>query len=160
MTSARQDVSMTVNGKSREISCDGATTLLTTLRDTLALTGAKRGCNQGVCGACTVLIDGRPARACLTLAADLDGSEVTTIEGLAPRGELTRIQASLLRQNAVQCGFCTSGIVMTAHDFLQRNPSTDPDAVRTALSGNICRCSGYRSIVDAVIDAAMGGEAE
>lgn len=156
MTGVSQDVSMTVNGAERRLSCDLSTTLLTALRETFALTGAKRGCNQGVCGACTVLVDGRPARACLTLAADLDGAEVTTVEGLAPRGKLTKVQESLLRQNAVQCGFCTSGVVMVAHDFLQRNPSTDPDAVRTALSGNICRCSGYRSIVDAVIDAASG----
>lgn len=98
-------------------------------------------------------------RSCLTLAANLDGAEVTTVEGLAPRGELTRVQESLLKQNAVQCGFCTSGMVMVAHDFLQRNPDPDVGEVRDALSGNLCRCSGYRALVDAVIDAATGGAA-
>lgn len=120
MTTKTQKASatVTVNGTERTIACDGTTTLLTVLRDDLALTGAKRGCNQGVCGACTVLIDGRPMRSCLSLAANLDGAEVTTIEGLAPRGELTRVQESLLKRNAVQCGFCTSGMVMVAQDFL------------------------------------------
>lgn len=159
MTASEMPISLTVNGQERRVECGLGTTLLSALRDGLDLTGAKRGCNQGVCGACTVLVDGRPVRSCLTLAADLDGAEVVTVEGLAPRGELSRIQQSLMKRNAVQCGFCTSGIVMTAHDFLERNPGTDPDAIRVALSGNICRCSGYRAIVDAVIDAATG-EAE
>lgn len=159
MTTKTQNVTVTVNGAARTLACAGTTTLLTALRDDLLLTGAKRGCNQGVCGACTVLIDGRPMRSCLTLAANLDGAEVTTVEGLAPRGELTRVQESLLKQNAVQCGFCTSGMVMVAHDFLQRNPDPDVGEVRDALSGNLCRCSGYRALVDAVIDAATGGAA-
>ncbi len=159
MTTKTQDVTVTVNGAARTLACAGTTTLLTVLRDDLLLTGAKRGCNQGVCGACTVLIDGRPMRSCLTLAANLDGAEVTTVEGLAPRGELTRVQESLLKQNAVQCGFCTSGMVMVAHDLLQRSPDPDVEEVRDALSGNLCRCSGYRALVDAVIDAATGGAA-
>lgn len=159
MTESTQAVSLTVNGSERHITCPAAATLLSVLRDTLGLTGAKRGCNQGVCGACTVLVDGRPVRACLSLASNLDGSDITTIEGLAPRRELTRVQESLMQNNAVQCGFCTSGMVMVAHDFLKRNPAPDVEAVRVALSGNLCRCSGYRAIVDAVVDAAAGGAA-
>ncbi len=149
-------VTITVNGRARDLKCAGHATLLTALRDDLALTGTKRGCNQGVCGACTVLVDGCPVRSCLTLAANLDGAEVTTVEALAARESLNRLQESFLKSNAVQCGFCTSGILLTAQDYLDRNPEPTVDGVRDALSGNICRCSGYRKIVDAVMDAVTG----
>ncbi|MAO93919.1 MAG: (2Fe-2S)-binding protein [Rhodospirillaceae bacterium] len=152
-------VTLTVNGKENEVSCGATTTLLTVLRDTLALTGSKRGCNQGVCGACTVLVDGTPVRACLTLAVNTEGQSITTIEGLPEGGELKPIQQAIIDSDAVQCGFCTSGMILTAHEFLQRNNNPSIDDIRTALSGNICRCSGYRKIVDAVALAASRGGA-
>jgi aerobic-type carbon monoxide dehydrogenase small subunit (CoxS/CutS family) len=152
-------VTLTVNGKENEVSCGATTTLLTVLRDTLALTGSKRGCNQGVCGACTVLVDGTPVRACLTLAANTEGQSITTIEGLPDGGDLKPIQQAIIDSDAVQCGFCTSGMILTAHEFLQRNNNPSIDDIRTALSGNICRCSGYRKIVDAVALAASRGGA-
>jgi aerobic-type carbon monoxide dehydrogenase small subunit (CoxS/CutS family) len=154
-----QPVTLTVNGKANEVSCGATTTLLTVLRDTLALTGSKRGCNQGVCGACTVLVDGTPVRACLTLAVNTEGQSITTIEGLPEGGELKPIQQAIIDSDAVQCGFCTSGMILTAHEFLQRNNNPTIDDIRTALSGNICRCSGYRKIVDAVALAASRGGA-
>ncbi|WP_420723007.1 (2Fe-2S)-binding protein [Hwanghaeella sp. LZ110] len=154
-----QPVTLTVNGKENEVSCGATTTLLTVLRDTLALTGSKRGCNQGVCGACTVLVDGTPVRACLTLAANTEGQSITTIEGLPDGGDLKPIQQAIIDSDAVQCGFCTSGMILTAHEFLQRNSNPSIDDIRTALSGNICRCSGYRKIVDAVALAASRGGA-
>jgi len=145
-----------VNGIDRPVA-PGLRTLLSVLRDDLGLTGTKRGCNQGVCGACTVLVDGVPQRGCLTLAANVEGCEITTVEGLAPGGALAPIQRALIEAGAVQCGFCTSGMVLAAHDYLSRGGSPDPEAVREALSGNICRCSGYRKIVDAVVQAAGEG---
>lgn len=156
MMSERDDtpIELEVNGVSRAVPGRGDKTLLTALRDDLGLTGAKRGCNQGVCGACTVLVDGEPMRACLSLAANCAGHSVTTVEGLSHNGALTPIQQALIDANAVQCGFCTSGMIMTAHAFLRRNTAPTADEVRTALSGNLCRCSGYRKIVDAVLLAA------
>lgn len=145
-----------VNGLDRPVA-PGLRTLLSVLRDDLGLTGTKRGCNQGVCGACTVLVDGEPRRGCLTLAADVADREITTIEGLAPGGALSPVQRALIEAGAVQCGFCTSGMVLAAQDYLARGGAPDAEAVREALSGNICRCSGYRKIVDAVVAAAKKG---
>lgn len=151
---------ITVNGEVRQVACPMATTLLTVLREQLGLTGSKRGCNQGVCGACTVMIEGRPARSCLTLAADCDGRSVTSVEGLAAGGELTAVQNAFLKSGAVQCGFCTSGILITAHAFLRElNAPPSVEAVQKALSGNLCRCSGYKKIIEAVCQA-MAGEKE
>jgi carbon-monoxide dehydrogenase small subunit len=151
---------ITVNGEVRQVACPMATTLLTVLREQLGLTGSKRGCNQGVCGACTVIIEGRPARSCLTLAADCDGRSVTSVEGLATGGELTAVQNAFLKSGAVQCGFCTSGILITAHAFLRElNAPPSVEAVQNALSGNLCRCSGYKKIIEAVCQA-MAGEKE
>jgi carbon-monoxide dehydrogenase small subunit len=150
---------VTVNGEQRQLAVAPGTTLLTALRDHLALTGSKRGCNQGVCGACTVLIDGVPMRSCLTLAANCDGQAVTTVEGLAQDGRLTAVQESFLASGAVQCGFCTSGVLVTAHAFLRElNSPPSVEAVQKALSGNICRCSGYKKIIDAVRGALAGEE--
>lgn len=154
-----QEIRLSVNGRVHTLSCEATKTLLTALRDDLGLTGSKRGCNQGVCGACTVLIDGVPMRACLTLAANAEDMAITTIEGLAGDGALTPIQQAMVAEGAVQCGFCTSGMILTAHEFLQHNANPTVDEIRTALSGNICRCSGYRGIVDAVARAAAGGSA-
>jgi aerobic-type carbon monoxide dehydrogenase small subunit (CoxS/CutS family) len=149
-----QDIALTVNGKGCSVAVDGAETLLETLRDRLALTGAKRGCNQGVCGACTVMIDGRPMRSCLSLTANCDGADIVTVEGIAPSGSLGRMQAALEKAGAVQCGFCTSGMIVAAEALLRDNPHPSAADVQAGLSGNLCRCSGYRMIVEAVLLAA------
>ncbi len=149
-------VDLVVNGRAREVRATTEQTLLEVLRDELHLTGPKRGCNQGVCGACTVLVDGRPVRACLTLAVLTEHQTVTTIEGLAEGGTLTPVQQAIIDFGAVQCGFCTSGMVMVAHALLGDNPHPATDEVRSALSGNLCRCSGYVKIVEAVCGANDG----
>lgn len=148
------DIALTVNGEERTVTVDGGETLLETLRDRLALTGAKRGCNQGVCGACTVMIDGRPMRSCLSLTANCDGAEIVTVEGIATNGTLGRMQAALEKTGAVQCGFCTSGMIVAAEALLRDNPHPSAADVQAGLSGNLCRCSGYRMIVEAVLLAA------
>jgi carbon-monoxide dehydrogenase small subunit len=146
---------LTVNGTERSAVVDGTETLLTTLRDRLALLGAKRGCDQGVCGACTVLMDGRPVRACLSLAANCEGSALTTIEGMS-RDALGRdLQQAFVELGAVQCGFCTAGMLLSAYALLRENPEPQVDDVRDGLSGNLCRCSGYRKIIDAVQHVAL-----
>jgi carbon-monoxide dehydrogenase small subunit len=145
---------LNVNGTERSVEVDVLETLLTTLRERLLLLGAKRGCDQGVCGACTVLMDGRPVRACLSLTSNCDGSVLTTIEWLG-RDALGRdLQEAFVELGAVQCGFCTSGMLLAAHALLRENPAAKLDDVREGLSGNLCRCSGYRKIVDAVLDVA------
>jgi aerobic carbon-monoxide dehydrogenase small subunit len=145
---------LSVNGTERPVEVDVLETLLTTLRERLGLLGAKRGCDQGVCGACTVLMDGKPVRACLSLTANCEGSALTTIEWLG-RDALGRdLQDAFVELGAVQCGFCTSGMLLAAHALLRENPGAELDDVRDGLSGNLCRCSGYRKIVDAVLDAA------
>ncbi len=153
-----QAVALKINGVERQVLAGATQTLLEVLRDQLGLTGSKRGCNQGVCGACTVMVDGRPVRGCLSLAANCEGSEITTIEGVAPGGKLTPVQQALIDSGAVQCGFCTSGMVISAHWLLQRNDKPDRDEIRRTLSGNLCRCSGYRKIVEAVASAVEGGK--
>jgi carbon-monoxide dehydrogenase small subunit len=149
-------MTLSINGREREVLAPALATLLTVLRDECGLTGAKRGCNQGVCGACTVLVDGEPVRACLSVAANCEGRDITTVEGLAVGGALAPVQQAMIDTGAVQCGFCTSGMVLTAHALLQSNAAPSADDVRTALSGNLCRCSGYRKLVDAVLRAAEG----
>lgn len=143
-----------VNGVERDVEVDGMDTLLTALRDRLALLGAKRGCDQGVCGACTVLMDGRPVRACLSLAANCEGSEIITVEALAADALGARLQSAFCESGAVQCGFCTSGMLLAACALLQATPAPGIDEVREALAGNLCRCSGYRKIVDSVLRVA------
>lgn len=148
-------VPLRVNGVEHAITAPALTTLLTVLRDELALTGTKRGCNQGVCGACTVLIDGEPMRACLSVAANCSGQDITTIEGLDEKGKLTAIQQALIDTGAVQCGFCTAGMVLTAHAMLNHSNTTQVDDIRRALSGNLCRCSGYKKLIDAIVSVAQ-----
>lgn len=149
-------IELKVNGRNRSVRAAAAATLLTVLRDELALTGAKRGCNQGVCGACTVLIDGEPMRSCLSLAMNVVDREITTIEGLAQGRKLGPISTALLDAGAVQCGFCTSGVLVSAFALLERNPHPTVDEARAALSGNLCRCSGYVKIIEAVCRAGNG----
>jgi len=148
-----------INGLERTCVADGMDTLLTVLRDRFGLLGAKRGCDQGVCGACTVLMDGRPVRACLSLAANCEGSELQTVESLEADALGKRLQQAFVEGGAVQCGFCTSGMLLTACALLRDTPAPGIDEIREALSGNLCRCTGYRKIVDAVLSVARESQA-
>ena len=148
--SKSQAVALSVNGESHSLGVRPLQTLLDVLRNRLDLTGTKLGCNQGVCGACTVLIDGRPARACLVLAASCGGRAVTTIEGLADGAGLSAIQQAFVEAGAVQCGFCTPGMIIATKALLDENPKPSVDEIREGIAGNLCRCSGYVKIVDAV----------
>jgi aerobic carbon-monoxide dehydrogenase small subunit len=149
-----REITLTVNGATRSAAADERTTLADFLREQLTLTGTHVGCEHGVCGACTVLVDGASARSCLLLAVQADGAEVTTIEGLASNGELHPLQEALRDSHSFQCGFCTPGFVMTAVELLRENPSPTEGEVRDAISGNLCRCTGYRTIVDGILLAA------
>lgn len=150
----KKTISLEVNGVPEIQEVAVGTTLLHFLRDTLDLTGTKEGCNEGECGSCVVLLDGRPVNSCLVLAVEADGAKVTTIEGLSKDGVLHPIQKAFLAHTSIQCGFCTPGMVVTAVALLKENPDPSEDEVRKALAGNMCRCTGYRQIVDAVRDAA------
>ena len=140
---------LTVNGEQRDVIAPATATLLEVLRSGLGLTGTKCGCNHGVCGACTVLLDGKLARSCLTLAIDVNERSVTTIEGIAGDADFSAVQRVLIDSGAIQCGFCTPGFVMALTELFARNPHPGREAIRTALSGNLCRCSGYVKIVEA-----------
>jgi len=148
-------VTMTVNGNQLEIGVGDEETLLETLRRRLGLTGTKQGCDLGDCGSCTVLLDGRPVLSCLTLAADAHGCKITTIEGLSRGEELHPVQRAFHEAGAVQCGFCTPGMVLTSKALLDANPHPSRDEIKGALSGNLCRCTGYVKIVNAVEKAAQ-----
>jgi aerobic carbon-monoxide dehydrogenase small subunit len=147
-------INLTVNGERREADLWGGESLLTMLRDTLELPGSKNACEQGECGSCSVLLDGELVCACLVLAAQADGHELVTVEGLAGDGELHPVQRAFVDAGAVQCGFCTPGLVVAVVDLLDRSPSPSDDEIREALSGNVCRCTGYAKIFDAVRLAA------
>jgi aerobic carbon-monoxide dehydrogenase small subunit len=147
-------ISFTVNGCLRELDVRPERTLLEVLREELGLTGTKHGCDSGECGACTVLLDGKPVNSCLTLAPAVRDREVLTIEGLAKDGELHPLQQAFVDHSALQCGFCGSGMILTAKALLDENPSPTRAEVRRWLAGTLCRCSGYMQIVDAVMDAA------
>jgi carbon-monoxide dehydrogenase small subunit len=150
----RTAITVRVNGTVETHEVEPNQTLLEFLRDTLDLTGAKEGCNEGECGACMVLLDGRAVNSCLVLAVEANGAEVTTIEGLADGPRLHPLQRAFLAHSAVQCGFCTPGMIITAVAMLNENPDPTEADVRHALSGNLCRCTGYRQIIDAVLEAA------
>ncbi len=153
---AKQVIELIVNGDRYEVAVEPSRSLAEVLREDLGLTGTKIGCNQGDCGACTVLIDGRSVASCMTLAIEAQQREITTIEGLAGSLEdLHPIQEAFVDHGAVQCGFCTAGMIMSAKNLLDRNPSPSEQEIRHALSGNLCRCTGYTKIVEA-IDAAAG----
>ena len=147
---------LTVNGVETELSAPPLQTLLHALREELGITSPKAGCQQGGCGACTVLVDGEPRRACLVPLAAVDGAAITTIEGLGAPDELSPVQAAWNEQYAAQCGFCTSGFVMAAHALIEPGGGKERDEVLEALSGHVCRCTGYVKIVEAVMAAARG----
>ena len=151
-------LTMTVNGERCSRTVEARRTLADFLRDDLCLTGTHLGCEHGVCGACTVLLDGDAVRSCLMFAVQAEGAEVTTIEGLSERnGELTPIQAAFQDEHGLQCGFCTPGFVVSTHAFLAENPNPSDDEIRDALSGNLCRCTGYQGIIAAVKRVADNG---
>lgn len=156
---AHHKISVTVNGSVESVDVPSNMTLLTMLREKLGLTGTKNGCTAGECGACTVFLDGEPVNSCLVLAVECDGAEVRTVESLARNGQLDPIQQSVIDHNAVQCGFCTPGVLISARALLDRNPDPSEDEIRDALVGNLCRCTGYVRILDAVKDAARVGAA-
>ena len=150
-------IKLTVNGVPWEGAVAPGLTLLRLLRDTIAVTGAKEGCGIGECGACTVLLDDRPVNACLVLAVEADGAAVRTVEGEARDGALSELQQAFVDEHAVQCGFCTPGMIMSARALLERNPSPTDDDIVEALAGNLCRCTGYAAILAAVRRAAGAG---
>ena len=158
---APRSISLTVNGQRYERDVEPRLTLADLLRHELALTGTHVGCEHGVCGACTVLIDGRTARSCLTFAVQVDGCEVTTVEGLTPAdGGLNILQQAFQDQHGLQCGFCTPGMLMTLTELLRDNPDPTESEVRDVLTGNLCRCTGYSGIVAAALQAARHLRAE
>jgi carbon-monoxide dehydrogenase small subunit len=147
-----------INGRTRDVEASPGQTLLGVLRDTLGIFDAKEGCGEGVCGACTVLLDGRPVSSCLLLAAAVRDRPIVTVRGLeGAGGRLHPLQEAFVRHGAVQCGFCTPGMLLTALVFLERNPTPDREEIRRALEGNLCRCTGYTKIVDAVEAYAREG---
>jgi carbon-monoxide dehydrogenase small subunit len=152
--SEQMPITLSVNGAPHEVLVPAHRTLLDVLREQLGLTGAKKACNIGICGACTVLIDGRPARACICLAVSLRGRSVTTVEGLAETDRLSPVQRAFIDAGAIQCGFCTAGMIVSATALLAETPDPTIDQIREGLSGNLCRCSGYVKVIEAVQLAA------
>ena len=150
----KQDFVLKVNGKNYHVSVETHRTLVEVLRETLGFTGTKKSCNEGECGACTVLMDGKPVASCLVLAVAAQGKEILTVEGLSQGEKLHPVQEAFVKYAAIQCGFCTPGMVMAAVAFLDENPEPTTEEVRRAISGNLCRCTGYQQIVDAVMAAA------
>ena len=146
-------VKLLVNGEKFEVLTEVHRTLLEVLREDLGLTGTKRGCDLGTCGACTVLIEGKPYLSCLTLATDVQGKKITTIEGLIEDGEVHPLQKAFVEKGAIQCGFCAPGMILTAKAFLDEHPHPSEGEVKKAISGNLCRCTGYVKIIEAVLSA-------
>ena len=161
-----KSIQLTVNGKPVAQTVDARTTLADFIRGRCGLTGTHLGCEHGVCGACTVLMDGRSVRSCLVLAVQADGRQVTTVEGLSPAEGLSPLQACFRKHHALQCGFCTPGLIVTAEELLRENAQPSREVIRETISGNLCRCTGYVPIVEAIVDAAAqrkaqgGGHAE
>ena len=149
-------LSFTVNGEPADVAVAPNTTLLEVLRQDLGFMGVKEGCSEGVCGSCTVLMNGNPIRSCLTLALEADGADILTIEGLASGEDFHPIQRAFVDRGAVQCGFCTPGMILTSKALLERNPEPTDDDIKNALAGNFCRCTGYTKILEAVRSAASG----
>jgi carbon-monoxide dehydrogenase small subunit len=162
MSSTIEDVTvtMTVNGRTRRVTCEPRRLLSDALRDDLHLTGTHVGCEHGVCGACTVLLDGAAVRSCLLFTAQMEGAEITTVEGIAqPDGSLSDVQQAMQDNHGLQCGFCTPGIVVTLTAYLRDKPNATDDDIRDALSGNLCRCTGYHGIVNAARQVVGRGQA-
>jgi len=147
-------ISFTLNHEKVEHEVEPNKTLLKMLREDFDLTGAKEGCGQGECGACTVLLDGKPVNSCLVLAVDADGRDILTIEGLANGNQLDKLQASFIKHGALQCGYCTPGMIMAAKGLLNENPHPTEEEIKKAISGNLCRCTGYKKIVEAIMAVA------
>ena len=145
----------TVNGERTVLEVSDGARLVDVLREQLLLTGTKEGCGVGECGACTVIVNGNAVCSCITLAAGLNGANVVTIEGVSQNGELDEIQQAILDHHALQCGFCTPGIVMSAKALLDRNPNPTTEEIQEAIAGNLCRCTGYQQVIDAIADAAV-----
>ena len=143
-------INFTVNNQTHKLSVEPNQTLVEVLRQHLGLTGTKVGCNQGDCGACAVIMDGRPVNSCLVLAVQADGSNITTIEGVETDEGLHPLQKAFVEKGAIQCGFCTPGMILTSKSLLESNPEADKEEIREAISGNLCRCSGYQKIVEAI----------
>jgi carbon-monoxide dehydrogenase small subunit len=156
----KQEIMLHVNRVSYRVEVEPRRTLVEVLRETLGLTGTKRSCNEGECGACTVLIDGEPVASCLVLAVDAQGKEILTIEGLSDGEKLHPLQEAFVKHGAIQCGFCTPGMVLSAKALLDRIPRPTALEVRKAISGNLCRCTGYQQIVDAILAASKAMEAK
>lgn len=149
-------ITLIVNGTPSQLAVEPYRPLVDVLRDELGLTGTKKGCGHGHCGTCTVLVEGKAVNSCLTLAVELDGRNITTVEGLATDGHMDSLQKAFIKEGAVQCGFCTPGIIMMAKALLDENPTPNEKEVREAIVGNICRCTGYAKIVKAILSAAEG----
>ena len=147
-------ISVTVDGRTRVVEVDTRTTLLDALREQLGVTSPKKGCDRGQCGSCTVLLDGESVKSCNLLAVQVDGREVTTIEGMASDGQMHPIQEAFHRNHGLQCGYCTPGMIMAAASYLKENPNPTDEQVRESLEGNLCRCTGYHNIVKSILDAA------
>ncbi len=150
-------IRLNVNKETFDVVANPNRTLLEVLRDDLCLTGTKESCGEGVCGSCTVLVDGTPVRSCLTLAVAMEGKEITTIEGLSQGGKLHPVQEAFVNHHAIQCGFCSPGMILTAYALLKENPNPSEKEIRRAISGNVCRCTGYAKIVEAVKSLAGEG---
>ena len=156
---APREISFTVNGEAYSVRVEPRKTLADTIREDCGLTGTHLGCEHGVCGACTIVLDGAPVRSCLMFAAQAEGAEIRTVEGLADGDALHPLQQAFIDRHALQCGFCTPGFLMLALGVLEREPDIDEDGLREALSSNLCRCTGYLNILDAVKDAAAAMKA-
>ena len=148
------EINLTVNGGLEQVRVPSNMTLMRMLRESLALTGTKNGCSAGECGACTVLLNGEPVNSCMVLAVECEGAEVVTVEGLAVDGQLSPVQTAMVQAGAVQCGFCTPGVLVTARALLDRNPDPSADEISEALVGNLCRCTGYLRIIESIQQAA------
>ena len=153
----KQKICFKINGEDKEIEVKSSTTLLKMLREELDLIGAKEGCGAGECGACTVMVDNKPVNSCLMLAVEADGKEIITIEGLSDGVNLDPLQESFIAHNALQCGYCTPGMVISARALLNRNNNPSEEDIKEALAGNLCRCTGYQRVINAVLDVAGKG---
>jgi carbon-monoxide dehydrogenase small subunit len=151
----KKPIRLQVNGFEYDLLIKPHWTLVDVLRDELGLTGTKKGCGKGECGACTVIVDGEAVLSCLSLAIQMEGKRILTIEGLSPDGKLHALQDAFVRYGAIQCGYCTPGMIMTASAFLQKNPLPSEEEIKKALSGNLCRCTGYVKIIEAVKNASI-----